>query len=63
MDVVSLFENIDSPAVARTPVGRALGSVLQEIDENAKATLGSITFATMHRLIARQASPRAPRRS
>jgi Rrf2 family protein len=55
MDVVSLFEKVDSPAVARTAVGRALGSVLEEIDENAKATLGSITLATMHRLMARRA--------
>lgn len=63
MDVISLFEKIDSPQVTRTPVGRALGSVLQEIDENARATLGSITLATMHRLIARQASARVARRA
>ena len=61
MDVVSLFEKVDSPPVAQTPVGRALASVLAEIDENAKATLGSITLATMHRLIA--SAPGAPERS
>jgi Rrf2 family protein len=58
MDVVSLFEKVDSPAVARTAVGLALGSVLEEIDENAKAKVGSITLATMHRLIARRAAAR-----
>ncbi|MCC6193044.1 MAG: Rrf2 family transcriptional regulator [Burkholderiales bacterium] len=62
MDVVSLFEKVDSPPVADTPVGGALGSVLREIDENAKATLGSITLATMHRLRERQSGKRARRR-
>jgi hypothetical protein len=37
-----------------TPVGRALGVVLSEIDEIAKATFSSITLATMLRLIDRQ---------
>ncbi len=59
MDIVSLFENIDSPPLADTPVGRTLGSVLHEIDENAKATLGSITLATMHRLVEREPAKRA----
>ena len=35
-------------------VDRALGAVLSEIDEIAKATFSSITLATMLRLIARQ---------
>ena len=38
----------------RTPVGRALNVVLSEIDEIAKATMSSITLATMLRLIERQ---------
>jgi hypothetical protein len=37
-----------------TRVDRALGAVLAEIDENAKATFSSITLATMLRLIERQ---------
>ena len=37
-----------------TPVGTALGAVLSEIDEIAKATFSSITLATMQRLIERQ---------
>lgn len=64
MDIVVLFEDL-GPAPAgrrepgeKTPVGRALGAVLSEIDENARATLGSITLATMHRLIARQQAAR-----
>jgi len=60
MDVIRTFEDL-SPAAAdrrepgeRTPVGRALGAVLSEIDEIAKATFSSITLATMLRLIERQ---------
>jgi Rrf2 family protein len=60
LDVIAMFEEFSSPeagrhdAEARTPVGRALGVVLSEIDEIAKATFSSITFATMLRLIERQ---------
>ena len=60
MDVIRTFEDL-SPAAAnggepgeRTPVGTALGAVLSEIDEIAKATFSSITLATMLRLIERQ---------
>jgi Rrf2 family protein len=60
MDVIRTFEDL-SPALAdprepgeSTPVGRALGAVLSEIDEIAKATFNSITLATMLRLIERQ---------
>jgi hypothetical protein len=35
-------------------VGTALGAVLSEIDEIAKATFSSLTLATMLRLIERQ---------
>ena len=56
MDVIQMFEVIaPRPAGPRaTSVERALDSVLSEIDENAKATFGSITLATMLRLIERQ---------
>lgn len=60
MDVIQLFEDFSIPPAERrepselTPVGMGLGSVLYEIDEIAKATLGSITLATMLRLIERQ---------
>lgn len=60
MDVIRTFEDLSPPAADRrepgelTPVGRALGAVLSEIDEIAKATFGSITLATMLRLIERQ---------
>ena len=60
MDVIRTFEDL-SPAVndkrepgELTPVGAALGAVLSEIDEIAKATFSSITVATMLRLIERQ---------
>ena len=60
MDVIQTFENTDLPNGGRreleeqTPVGQALGAVLSEIDENARATFSSITLATMLRLIERQ---------
>ena len=60
MDVIEMFEELSLPESDRrdagdlTPVGRALGVVLSEIDEIAKATFSSITFATMLRLIERQ---------
>jgi Rrf2 family protein len=56
MDVIQIFEDIaPRPAGPRaTAVERALDSVLAEIDEHAKATFGSITLATMLRLVARR---------
>jgi Rrf2 family protein len=72
MDVIEMFEEFAAPdgdrrePGERTPVGRALGAVLSEIDEIAKATFRSITLATMLRLLARQqrgqAAARAPER-
>ena len=59
MDIIVLFEDFDPPAARlresgeSTSVRAALGVVLAEIDENAKATFSSITLATMLRLIAR----------
>ena len=67
MDLVQMFEEFAPPAAERaagngdtTPVDRALGAVLAEIDENAKATFSSITLATMLRLIDRQQAGAAP---
>jgi len=60
MDIIQMFEEFAPAAAERgaahglTPVDRALGAVLSEIDDNAKATFRSITLATMLRLIERQ---------
>jgi len=68
LDVIEIFEELSSPEAGRhdggerTPVGRALGVVLAEIDDIAKATFSSITFATMLRLIERQQREAAARR-
>ena len=66
LDVIRLFEDFAPAATRRepgeaTPVGMALRLVQSEIDEIAKATFGSITLATMLRLVERQPPP--PRRS
>jgi Rrf2 family protein len=60
MDIIEMFEEF-APSVAERatgdrplPVDQALGAVLAEIDENAKATFRSITLVTMLRLIQRQ---------
>jgi Rrf2 family protein len=58
MDVVQLFENVDaSPqrgARHRSAVERGLATVLAEIEEISRATLQSISIATMLKLIRRQ---------
>ena len=58
-DVIRRFEEL-SPTDAerretgeRTPAGRAIATVLTEIDEIAQATFRSITIATMLRIMAR----------
>jgi Rrf2 family protein len=58
MDIIQLFEDF-SPAArtsaeAATPVDAAIGQVLSEVDQIARATFGSITIATMLRLVQRQ---------
>jgi Rrf2 family protein len=58
LDVIQLFENLgpddeDLGPGAATDEGRALREVLGEIDDIARATLGSITIATMLNLVAR----------
>ena len=67
MDVIRLFEDLTPAPNERrepsdsTPVGMALGAVLSEIDEIAKATLSSITLATMLQPIERhQGRPIGP---
>lgn len=57
MDVIQVFEDIGS-GVRRDeqaePVDRAIGTVLSEIDQIARATFSSITIATMLRLVDRE---------
>jgi Rrf2 family protein len=59
LDVVELFE--DASALERdpgtadaTPEGQALRRILGEIDNIARATLGSVTIATMRKLVSRR---------
>jgi Rrf2 family transcriptional regulator, nitric oxide-sensitive transcriptional repressor len=59
LDVVQLFEDSstveqDAAASEVTPESQALGEVLGEIDDIARATLGSITIATMRKLVERR---------
>lgn len=59
LDVVQLFEDLsavepDARTADSTPEGRALRDVLGEIDDIARATLGSVTIATMRALISRR---------
>ncbi len=70
LDVIQLFEPVgqgeagDRGPGARTGEGRALRRVLEEIDEIARATVGSVTIATMLRLVAeeqRRAEGQPPR--
>ena len=53
LDLILLFEKLgDAPPAARaSALDRALGAVLSEIDEIARATFGSITVATMLKMI------------
>lgn len=60
LDIIVLFEDI-GPATPRrgdvgerTDLGRALRTVLSEIDDIAQATLRSITISTLFSLMARQ---------
>ena len=60
MDVIELFEDISTRTGesdefdASSDVGRALGAVMTEVDEIARATFRSITVDTMLKLIERQ---------
>jgi Rrf2 family protein len=56
LDVILLFERLDdeaSVAGGATAVDRALGQVLSEIDQTARATFGSITVATLLMMVGR----------
>jgi Rrf2 family transcriptional regulator, nitric oxide-sensitive transcriptional repressor len=58
LDVIELFEDLgagsaDSSTMEATREGRALHEVIAEIDGIARATLGSITLATMLKLVER----------
>lgn len=59
LEVAQLFEDLSSVeqsagAVDATPEELTLGEVLNEIDDIARATLGSITIATMRKLVDRR---------
>jgi Rrf2 family protein len=64
LDVIQLFEDVASPERAgeapgaASSEGRALRRVLDEIDDIARATLSSITLATMLKLM--QEAPAEP---
>jgi Rrf2 family protein len=64
LDVIARFEDVGSSAErsGRTPADRALITVLTEIDEMAKATLKSVTLATLLRLAQHKAEPADERR-
>jgi Rrf2 family protein len=62
LDVISRFEDLGGGTTerdGRTAADRALSTVLGEIDEIAKATLQSITLATLLRLTQHKASTSA----
>ena len=63
LDVIRLFEDLgpETPGLSEggTPVDHALSGVLSEIDQIAQATFGSITIATMLKMVERAAA-RAP---
>ncbi len=62
MDVISRFEDITGGTNEpndHTPAGRALAKVLGEVDEIAKATMNSITIATMLRMIEKESAAHA----
>jgi Rrf2 family protein len=59
LEVAQLFEDLSSVeqgagAADATPEEQTLGEVLNEIDDIARATLGSITIATMRKLVDRR---------
>ena len=68
MDVIELFEGVGERASGREPgaatdAGRAIGVVLSEIDETAKATFSSITLETMLKLVERGRAAAGARKS
>ena len=66
LDVAQLFEDLssveqDGGAVDTTPEDQTLRAVVNEIDDIARATLGSITLATMRKLVDRRSASAARR--
>ena len=66
LDVAQLFEDLssveqDAGTTEATPEAETLREVLNEIDDIARATLGSITIATMRKLADRTGVARQPR--
>jgi len=67
LDVAQLFEDLssveqDGAGADTTPEDLALREVLTEIDDIARATLGSITIATMRKLVDRREAANGARR-
>lgn len=67
LDVIQLFEHLgatetETVELDSTGEGRALRTVLSEVDDIARATLGSITLATMLKLVERQQTGGKPAR-
>jgi Rrf2 family protein len=70
LDVIRLFEDVgggqrgDREPGSESLEGRALQRVMDEIDDIARATLGSITLATMQKLVEeqRRERPEGPER-
>lgn len=63
MDVIARFEDVmpaENTHSKDTPVGKALASVLSEIDAIATASMSSITLATMLGIIKRQQAGATP---
>ncbi len=65
LDIIELFEDLSSSngnagAEETTREGRALREVLDEIDDIARATLGSFTIETMLKLIDRRRAGERP---
>lgn len=62
LDLVQLFEEPNSVepggAAEATAEGQALRQVLDEVDDISRATLGSITIATMRKLVERAGNSR-----
>lgn len=67
LDIIQLFESIDPITAGErepgddTDAGQALRTVLEEVEDTARATFASITLETMAKLISRQGARRAIR--
>jgi Rrf2 family protein len=63
MDVIERFEDIGArpqePGMSHTDVGAAIGRVLSEVDDIAKATFRSITIDTLLKIVERERQAQA----